>query len=88
MAYYVAAGRWSGIVGVVLAETSNGNFLIHALPTFIPQNANETTCTVAIKIGDQNRRFFCVFDKKQHNDGTNKCPYLVFSFCHSGYDRG
>ncbi|KAF8439780.1 hypothetical protein L210DRAFT_934223 [Boletus edulis BED1] len=83
-AYYVAAGRWSGIIGVIVAETTNGNFLVHGLPTFINELHAVKTCIVTLQRQTGKYRFICIYNKKKHNNGTNECPYLIFGSCH-GY---
>jgi hypothetical protein len=39
--------------------------------------------TYAIKLNDNNQlHFLVVLNKNLHNDGSDECPYLIFTFSH------
>jgi len=80
--YYIARGRWSGIIGVIIVEATNANFGIFRIRTLFNQTQNLKTYVIELKESVTLKHFFAVFDGMMHNDGTNNCPYLIFAFCH------
>ncbi|KAF8443749.1 hypothetical protein L210DRAFT_3502517 [Boletus edulis BED1] len=83
-AYYISADQWSGIIGVIIAETQNGNFLVQGLSTIVTETQNIKTSIINLQGDSGTHRCICIYDKKRHNDGTNSCPYLILGTYH-GY---
>ncbi|KAF8556085.1 hypothetical protein OG21DRAFT_1506862 [Imleria badia] len=83
-AYFIAAGQWSGIVSITISETDNGNFYIPSLGRMFPEPGRVKMGTLEVTDRDEggSKRLFCVFDRNQHNNGTDDCPYLILGFSH------
>ncbi|KAF8421891.1 hypothetical protein L210DRAFT_3654352 [Boletus edulis BED1] len=85
MAYYVAAGKKSGLLPIVIAVSNNENFQIPARHLLMNNAPAVRSCVVSLPIHGHKELFVCVFDEQRHNNGNSDCPYLVFGLCH-GYN--
>ncbi|KAF8136450.1 hypothetical protein EV363DRAFT_1395567 [Boletus edulis] len=83
MAYYIAAGKKSGLLPIIIAVSNNENFQIPSRHSLMNNAQAVRSCVVSLHAHKE--RFLCVFDEEQHNNDSNDCPYLVFGLCH-GYN--
>ncbi|KAF8122481.1 hypothetical protein EV363DRAFT_1182624 [Boletus edulis] len=83
MAYYMAAGKKSGLLPIVISISNNENFQIPSRHSLMNNALAVRSCVVSLHAHKEH--FLCIFDEQQHNDDSYNCPYLVFGLCH-GYN--
>ncbi|KAG6382101.1 hypothetical protein JVT61DRAFT_744 [Boletus reticuloceps] len=82
--YYVAAGKKSGLLPIVVSLSDDENFQIPNRRSLMNGTVAARSCVVPVSRNGHQKKFVCVFDERRHNNDKQDCPYLVLGLCH-GY---